>query len=225
MKRSLLLLIPICGLCLLDACGGSAAHHVVTPSITTTEAQVMAVPATVGTNYNFVFQATSGTAGGPFTWQAMGLPASGLLLDATSGTVSGTPTSKVSVAFSLTVTDGLGNSSPAVQFAITVNNPSPPAITTTQAQVTAAPAMIENSYSFTFAAGGGLAPLTWSESGALPSNMTFATGGVLSGTATAMRSPGRRTQRQPATRRDGRKRYRTRAVRHRPGTRFSLASA
>jgi hypothetical protein len=185
MKKSLVFLLSTWSLLLLSACGGSGARHVVTPSITTTEAQVMAAPATVGTNYNFVFQATSGTAGGPFTWQAMGLPASGLSLDPTSGTVSGTPTSKVSVAFSLTVTDSLGHSSPAVQFAITVNNPSPPAITTTQAQVTAAPAMIENSYSFTFAAGGGLAPLTWSESGALPSNMTFATGGVLSGTATA----------------------------------------
>jgi hypothetical protein len=183
MKKSLLVLVPICGLCLLNACGGSAAHH--TPSITTTEAQVMAVPATVGTPYNFVFQATMGTAGGPFTWQAMGLPASGLLLDPTNGTVSGTPTLKASVAFSLTVTDNLGHSSPAAQFAITVNNPSPPAITTTQAQVTAAPAMVENSYSFIFAVGGGFAPLTWSESGALPSNMTFGTGGVLSGTATA----------------------------------------
>jgi hypothetical protein len=145
----------------------------------------MAVPATVGTAYNFIFQATAGTAGGPFTWQAVGLPTGGLSLDSVSGTVSGTPTSKASVAFSLTVTDNLGHSSPAAQFAITVNNPAPPAITTTQAQVTAAPAMVENSYSFAFAVGGGLAPLTWSESGALPSNMTFGTGGVLSGTATA----------------------------------------
>jgi hypothetical protein len=142
----------------------------------------MAVPATVGTPYDFVFQAISGQAPGPYTWQAVGLPASGLALDPNNGTVSGTPTSKASVAFSLTLTDGAGRSSTAVQFTLAVYNPPPPAITTTQAQVTAAPAMIENSYSFSFAASGGLAPLSWSETGILPATLALSTGGVLSGT-------------------------------------------
>jgi hypothetical protein len=142
----------------------------------------MAVPATVGTPYSFIFQAVSGQAPGPYTWQAVGLPASGLSLDASSGAVSGTPTSKASVAFSLTITDGAGHSSTAMQYTISVNNPPPPAVTTTQAQVTAAPAMVENSYSFPFAAIGGLAPLTWSETGNLPATLALSTGGVLSGT-------------------------------------------
>ena len=185
MKRYLLLLIPICSLCLLNACGGSSAPPVVRPSITTTEAQVMAVPAIVGSPYKFIFPAMSGGGAGdpgPYTWQAVGLPASGLSLDPTSGTVSGTPTSKGSVAFSLTNTDGAGHSSAAVPFTITVNNPPPPTITTTQAQVTAAPVLIENSYSFSFAASGGLAPLSWSETGNLPATLALSTGGVLSGT-------------------------------------------
>ena len=65
MKRSLLLLVLIGGVCLLNACGGSSAPPVIPPSITTTEAQVMAVPATVGTPYSFIFQTVSGGAGDP----------------------------------------------------------------------------------------------------------------------------------------------------------------
>jgi hypothetical protein len=42
--------------------------------------------------------------------------------------------------------------------------------------------MIENSYSFAFAASRGLAPLTWSETGNLPATLALSTGGVLSGT-------------------------------------------
>jgi Putative Ig domain len=148
----------------------------------------MAAPATVGTPYNYIFQAASGQAGGPYSWQAVGLPASGLSLDSTSGIVAGTPTSKANVAFSLTITDSAGRS--VVRFTIFVNNPSPPAITTTQAQLTASPAMIENSYSFSFAASGGLAPLIWSETGTLPATLARGTGGVLAGTtATTGSSP------------------------------------
>jgi Galactose oxidase, central domain len=181
MKRYLLLLIPICSLCLLNACGGSSAPPVVPPSITTTEAQVMAVPAIVGTPYSFIFGA-SFSQPGPYSWQAVGLPTNGLSFDPSSATVSGIPTAKASVAFSLTATDGAGHSSTAVSFMIPVTNPPPPTITTTQAQVTAAPVLIENSYSFSFAASGGLAPLSWSETGNLPATLALSTGGVLSGT-------------------------------------------
>ena len=188
MKRYLLLLIPICSLCLLNACGGSSAPPVVPPSITTTEAQVMAVPAIVGSPYKFIFQAMSGGGAGdpgPYTWQAVGLPASGLSLDPTSGTVSGTPTSKGSVAFSLTNTDGAGHSSAAVPFTITVNNPPPPTINTTPPPTVG----VENhAYSFTFTATAGYPPLAWTETGALPAGLAFSTAGVISGTPTVIGS-------------------------------------
>lgn len=60
MKQSILGLMVICGGYWLDACGGSSTPPVLPPSITTTEAQVMAAPAIVGTPYNYIFQAEAG---------------------------------------------------------------------------------------------------------------------------------------------------------------------
>lgn len=65
-------------------------------------------------------------------------------------------------------------------YSLTINNPAAPAISTT------APSAGTNGavYSaFTFAlASGGLAPFSWSETGALPTGMTLSAGGMLSGT-------------------------------------------
>jgi hypothetical protein len=183
MKNIFLLLLPFCGVCLLSACGsgGSAPPPSSRPAIKTTQPQLTAAPAVAGTSYDFTFQAT-GT--GTLTWSAVGLPSDHLSLDPATGIVSGTPASEANVLFTLTVTDTSGHSSPATQFTITVNNPSPPSITTTQAQLAATSPEVGNSYSFSFTATGGLAPLTWTQSGPLPTGLLFNTGGVLSGMPT-----------------------------------------
>jgi WD40 repeat protein len=181
MKKSLSLLIFLCGLCLLAGCGAGNPPPP-PPSLMTTQAQLTAAPAVAGTPYSFTFQA-AGT--GTLTWSAVGLPSNNLSLNPATGIVSGTPASKASVVFTLTATDTSGHSSPATQFTITVNNPPPPSIATTQAQLAATPLEVGNSYNFSFTATGGLAPLTWTESGALPSTFGLSPAGVLSGTATA----------------------------------------
>jgi hypothetical protein len=155
------------------------------PAITTTQAQVTAAPATAGSVYGLTFHAT-GT--GTLTWSATGLPSDGLSLAASTGIVSGTPTSKASVSFLLTVTDSFGQSSAATAFVLTVNNPAAPTITTTQAQVTAAPGTLGTAYSFTFH-DTGTGTLTWSALGLPADGLSLnASTGVVSGTPTSKQS-------------------------------------
>ncbi len=91
------------------------------PTIATTQAQVTAAgPGIVGTAYSFTFHDT-GT--GTLTWSAVGLPADGLSLNASTGVVSGTPTTKQPVPFTLKVSDTFGQSSAVTAFTITVSNP------------------------------------------------------------------------------------------------------
>jgi len=179
MRSFALVLFAFIGLCLLAACGGGGGGP--SFSITTTQAQVAATQATAGTIFGFVFQANSAAL---LTWSASGLPSDGLTLNTFDGVVSGTPASKASVTFTLTASDAQGHITPPAQFTISVNNPSPPSITTTQAQLVAAPADTEAQYNFAFAATGGLAPLNWMETGPLPSGLSLGSDGVLSGMPT-----------------------------------------
>jgi large repetitive protein len=152
------------------------------PTITTTQAQVTAAPATAGTAYSFQFH---GTGTGTLTWSATGLPADALSLNTSNGTVSGTPTAHASLSVTLTLSDSFGQSSGAIPFTITVNNPAAPVITTTQAQVTAAAATLGTAYSFTFQATG-TGTLTWSATSGLPADgLSLSTStGAVSGTPT-----------------------------------------
>jgi hypothetical protein len=155
------------------------------PAITTTQAQVTAAPATAGSVYGFTFHA-SGT--GALTWSATGLPADGLSLAAGTGIVSGTPTSKTTVSFTLTATDSFGQSSAATAFVLTVNNPAAPVITSTQAQVTAAPGTVGSVYSFAFHATG-TGTLTWTAVGLPADGLSLAAStGIVSGTPTTKQS-------------------------------------
>jgi hypothetical protein len=152
------------------------------PTITTTQAQLTAAPAIAATAYGFTFH---GTGTGTLTWTATGLPSDGLSLAAGTGIVSGTPTSKATVSFMLTVSDSFGQSSAATAFALTVNNPAAPTITTTQAQVTAAPGTVGTPYSFTFH-DTGTGTLTWSAVGLPADGLSLnSSTGVVSGTPTS----------------------------------------
>ncbi len=155
------------------------------PTITTTQTQVTAAPGTAASVYGFTFHA-SGT--GALTWSATGLPADGLSLAAGTGIVSGTPTSKATVSFTLTVSDSFGQSSAATAFVLTVNNPTAPAITSTQVQVTAAPGTVGSVYSFAFHATG-TGTLTWSAVGLPADGLSLAAStGIVSGTPTTKQS-------------------------------------
>lgn len=181
MKRVALCVLAFSMCIFAICCGGSRP----VPQVTTTEAELAASPAVAGNGYSFQFQATDPTTGA-LTWAATGLPADGLVLVSAAGSVVGTPAAKANVTFSLTATDASGGTSRPVQFTITVNNPPSPSITTTQAQLGSAPATNGSPYGFQFSAANGLAPLTWSESGALPAGMTFdVAAGALGGTPTA----------------------------------------
>ncbi len=155
------------------------------PAITTTQAQLTATPGTAGSAYSFVFRATGS---GSLTWSATGLPSDALSLGSSSGAVSGTPTSKLTISFSLTVSDTFGQSSPATAFVLTVNNPAAPVITTTQAQVTAVPGTVGSAYTFAFHATGS-GTLTWSGTVIPPDGLSLNTSnGVVSGTPSTKES-------------------------------------
>ena len=147
------------------------------PAIATTQAQLTAKPATVGSPYSFTF---AGTGSGTLTWSAAGLPADGLSLNSSTGVVSGTPTTQTTISITLTLSDTFGQSSAATAFTITVD--SPPAITS------------GNNATFTVGAAGtfsvtttGVPTPTLSETGALPSGVTFVGNG--NGTATLSGTP------------------------------------
>ena len=129
----------------------------------------------------FPFTATGGIP--PYSWSASGLP-SGLSLNSTNGRITGTPTTAGTYNVAATLTDsGTPKVTIDANYPIVIKNPPPPVINTTPAPPVG---VVNQSYSFTFTATGGLSPLgPWSESGALiPGFGTVSNAGVLSGTPT-----------------------------------------
>ena len=137
----------------------------------------------VGAAYSTMIQATGGTT--PYHWSVSSgtLPA-GLTLSATTGTISGTPTTSGSSTFTAKVTD---STSPTAQTAtksltITVASASSPVQISTNSLPSGQVAL---PYSTTLAAIDGIAPYKWTiTSGALPAGLTLATSGAISGTPT-----------------------------------------
>jgi len=157
------------------------------PSITTTT-----LPAGVeGTAYNQTVIATGGLT--PYTFSIVvpgtGTLPAGLNMDS-SGHITGKPTGPNGTSnFTVKVTDSSNPTQSATQnLSITVNLPPAPAITTTQAQLTAAPATAGAAYpGFTFNATG-TGTLTWSATGLPADGLSLSPTGVLSGTPTSQAS-------------------------------------
>jgi len=126
----------------------------------------------------FNFTATGGYL--PLSWAVtMGTLPPGLTL-ASSGALTGTPTTIGTFPFTVTVTDSAPTPKKnSVPFSITINAPPPPTINAT-ALPTGTVGVAYPTVQFT--ASNGYLPLVWSETGALPTALSLSAGGLLSGT-------------------------------------------
>ena len=134
-----------------------------------------------GQPYSATILATHGNP--PYSWAvtAGSLP-TGLSLNATTGTVSGTPTSAGISTFTVTATDSSTPKMTANQaLIIQIAAPSPLSITSVSPLPTA---IVGTPYTTTLQASGGYPPYTWTiTSGALPAGLILnPTTGVVSGT-------------------------------------------
>jgi hypothetical protein len=135
--------------------------------------------------YSATLQA-SGTPSGTFSWStpavgATGALPAGLILNAASGVISGTPTVSGTFSVAVTLKDSAG---PTITKYIPITINPVPTIVTTSLPV----AVVNQPYSQTLAMVGGTSPFTWqiTSAGGLPPGLSFDTGtGIISGTPTA----------------------------------------
>ncbi len=135
----------------------------------------------VSVNYSQGLGATGGST--PYTWSlASGSLPTGLSLNASTGAITGTPTTAGTYNFTVRVTDSASRTDTQA-LSITINA-STLSITTSSLPN----GRTGTAYSQTLAATGGTTPYTWSlASGTLPAGMTLAAStGVISGTPTTV---------------------------------------
>jgi uncharacterized protein YhjY with autotransporter beta-barrel domain len=159
---------------------GSRAYTVVVavPTLTLTPATLPA--GTAGTAYSQVLTLSGGIA--PYTVTQTGALPTGLTFNAATRTFSGTPTQSGTFNISVTATDSTGGTAATItnNYTLTI---AAPTLTLTPATVPAGTA--GTAYSQTFTASGGIAPYTYTLTGALPAGLTFnAASGTLGGTPT-----------------------------------------
>ncbi len=170
-----------------NACPGSRPYTIVMagpatcPVITVNPATLP--PGVIDTPYSQTISATGGTAPYTFTLTSGALP-NGLTLDATTGIISGTPTTAGLFSFTIRATDA--NSCPGSRpYSMVIPVvPICPFITVNPATLPSG--VIGTPYNQTITATGGTPPYTFTVSaGALPPGLTLnATTGVISGTPT-----------------------------------------
>jgi Putative Ig domain len=175
---SLELLLILTMAMFLSACAGEGS-----PSPAAVTIMTASLPnAQVSSAYSATLIARGGTA--PYTWSlTSGILPAGLMLDASTGAISGIPSAAVAGA-SLTflVTD---SSTPALAHSITlILSVAPAPVTITTGSLPSG--QINAAYSTTLAATGGTAPYTWTlTNGTLPAGLSLtASSGVTSGTPT-----------------------------------------
>jgi hypothetical protein len=130
----------------------------------------------VGVSYSASLAATGGTKS--YVWDLV----SGTLppgLNLVGGKISGTPTTRGSYPFVVSVTDTAGRSATSAAVTLTVSVP-------LQITTTALPGATKGvAYSLQLAGDGGIAPYTWAfSSRTIPAGMSLSSSGTLSGTPT-----------------------------------------
>lgn len=141
---------------------------------------------TVGTAYSQSLTASGGTA--PYTYTVLtqsttpGALPPGLTLNASTGAVSGTPTTAGTYTFTVQATDST-QATGQQAVSLTIAAAAPLSVTT----ATLANGTVGTAYSATLAATGGVTPYTWSlATGTLPAGLSLsATSGAITGTPTA----------------------------------------
>jgi len=132
---------------------------------------------TVGTPYSQTVTATGGS--GAKTLSLAGSLPAGLSFNATSGLISGAPTTAATSSFSITATDGNGATG-TQSYTVTINA----AVVVSTPSLLAA--TVGNPYSQNVVATGGTGSYTFAvTSGALPSGLSLSTAGLISGTPTS----------------------------------------
>jgi len=165
----------------------SAGDTYVSPQLALTIAAGVGITTTslpngaVSSVYSAQLAATGGTP--PYSnWivHSGSLP-SGLTLNNSTGTISGTPTAVCTCSFTVTVKDNAGNTSPAQSLSIKI-------VSTLTITTTSLPGgLIGTPYSQTLSATGGTPPYSWSQSSGLlpPGFSPISSGGLISGTPQA----------------------------------------
>jgi len=132
-----------------------------------------------GTPYNQIVTASGGTAPYAFAVSSGALP-TGLLLNSTTGAITGTPTTPGTFTFTITATDANGCSG-SRQYTIIIASAIPGCAAITLSPATLPPGAIGLPYSQSITASGGTAPYTYTlPSGALPIGLSLnsATGSI-----------------------------------------------
>ncbi|MEK6285730.1 MAG: putative Ig domain-containing protein [Acidobacteriota bacterium] len=171
-----------------NGCPGSRPYSIVIPVVPICPF-ITVNPATlpagvIGTPYSQTISAIGGTPPFTFTVSSGFLPPV-LTLNATTGVISGTPTTAGQFSFTITATDANGCPGSRAYTIGIPSGPNCPVISVSPA--TLPPGVVGTFYSQTVAASGGTAPFTFTvSSGGLPPGLTLnpATG-VISGTPTA----------------------------------------
>jgi hypothetical protein len=134
----------------------------------------------VGQTYAQALSATGGTA--PYSWSATGQIPPGLAVNSV-GTISGTPRTGGTYAFTLTVVD-VRQATASKALSIVISGPGPAPLTVTSTTLPAS--ATGQSYNQTLTATGGTPPYQWSAGVGFPSFLTLdPASGTLSGTPTA----------------------------------------
>jgi len=135
----------------------------------------------VGTAYSASLAAAGGAS--PYTWSVtVGALPTGLVLNASTGAITGTPTATGTSSFTVTVTDSTTPTAQTQTKILSITIYGVLAITTTSLPN----GSVGTAYSRPLAATGGASPYAWSVAGSLPAGLVLNTStGVIAGTPTA----------------------------------------
>ncbi len=157
----------------------SAIYTLTTSAPTVSLSPTTLSSATVGTATSQSVTASGGASPYSYAVVSGALPA-GLSLNASTGTLAGTPTAAGTFSFTVRATDANAYSGTR-SYSLTVAAP-----TIALSPTTLAGATVSTAYSQSVTAGGGTAPYTYAvTSGALPTGLSLSSAGTLSGTPTA----------------------------------------